>query len=68
MSDRIDWRALVRVGLCDLRLHPETFWALTPAEFLVMAGFGNAAPMTRLGLRRLQAQFPDSKEKADPHG
>lgn len=68
MSDRIDWRALMRVGLHDLRLRPDEFWALTPAEFLMMAGVSGVAPMTRSGLAALQARFPDKKERADTGG
>jgi uncharacterized phage protein (TIGR02216 family) len=68
MSDRIDWKALLRLGLRDMRLQPDAFWRLTPAEFLLMAGIGSAAPMTRSGLQALQAQFPDETKRADLYG
>jgi len=68
MSDKIDWRALMRVGLHDLRLRPAEFWALTPLEFLMMAGASGSAPMTRSGLLDLQARFPDKNERAEIGG
>jgi uncharacterized phage protein (TIGR02216 family) len=57
---RIAWPALMRVGLVELRLTPEAFWALTPAELMLMAGVGaGPAPLTRAGLAELAARFPD---------
>lgn len=57
---RIDWAPLVRLGLGQLRLAPDTFWALTPAELLAMAGVeGGAQPMSRARMAELLAQFPD---------
>ncbi|MCT4684014.1 MAG: phage tail assembly chaperone, partial [Roseicyclus sp.] len=35
-----DWPALMRVGLQGLGLAPAVFWALTPAELLMMLGEG----------------------------
>ena len=60
----LDWPGLMRLGLRDLRLLPRDFWALTPAELMVMAGLDlDAAPvMGRAHLMQLAAQFPD-KEK-----
>ncbi len=60
MSAGLDWPALMRAGLYGLRLPPETFWQLTPAELRVMLG-ANAAqgPMLAEGLVALMAAFPD---------
>jgi uncharacterized phage protein (TIGR02216 family) len=55
-----DWRGLMRAGMHDLRLTPDQFWRLTPAELLVMLGIeGGAAPLTRARLAELSAAFPD---------
>ena len=63
MSARMDWPALLRLGLRDLRLHPRDFWALTPAELMLMAGLDTAhAPLTRARLAELAARFPDRPE------
>jgi uncharacterized phage protein (TIGR02216 family) len=57
---RIDWAGLMRLGLVELRLAPEVFWALTPGELLLIAGAGPArAPLTRAGLTALLERFPD---------
>ena len=57
---RIDWAGLMRLGLVELRLAPEAFWALTPGELLLIAGVGPArAPLTRKGLEALLERFPD---------
>jgi len=56
-----DWPALMRAGLLGLRLKPDEFWALTPAELLVMLGLeggGNGA-LNRGRLAELSARFPD---------
>jgi uncharacterized phage protein (TIGR02216 family) len=55
------WRRVQHVGLCLLRLPPETFWSLTPIEFHAMAG-GLSPPPVRLGRSALEAmmrRFPD---------
>lgn len=58
-----DWPALMCAGLTRLRLRPEEFWRLTPIEFLLLAGYGNAtAPTTRETLDRLSRAFPDERE------
>ena len=59
---RFDWPVLMRAGLVGLRLTPEQFWALTPAELGVMLGEGASAPMRRDGLQALMAAFPDDDE------
>jgi uncharacterized phage protein (TIGR02216 family) len=57
---RIDWAGLMRLGLVELRLTPEVFWALTPGELLLIAGVGPApAGLTRKGLEALLERFPD---------
>ena len=55
------WPGLMRLGLQDLRLDPDVFWALTPAELLVIAGLdgGGAPALTRAGLADLQRAYPD---------
>ena len=56
----LDWRALMRAGLCHLRLPPAVFWALTPAELRLMLGQTEAAaPLNRAGLDALLAAYPD---------
>lgn len=55
-----DWPALMRAGMQGLRLTPDQFWRLTPAELRLMLGQGGAqAPMGRAGLDALQAAYPD---------
>lgn len=57
-----DWSALMRAGMQGLRLTPEQFWRLTPAELRLMLGQGGAeTPMNRAGLDALQAAYPDKK-------
>ncbi len=65
MTQRLDFPALLRLGLRDLRLHPRDFWALTPAELMLMAGLDTAhAPLTRARLLDLAARFPDRPKGA----
>ncbi|MFN4057500.1 MAG: rcc01693 family protein [Roseinatronobacter sp.] len=60
MSRPLDFPALMRLGLRELRLHPRDFWALTPAELMLMAGLDAAqAPISRARLNDLAARFPD---------
>jgi len=60
---RIDWPALLRAGLGGLGLTPAAFWALTPAELLVMLGErAGPAPMGRERLEALSRAFPDGGE------
>jgi uncharacterized phage protein (TIGR02216 family) len=57
---KVNWAALMRLGLCDLRLSPERFWALTPAELMLMAGMGGEmVTLSRSGFADLAASFPD---------
>lgn len=60
-----DWPGLMRAGLQGLRLRPEQFWALSPAELMLMLGAGaGAAPLSRARLEELAAAYPDSNERA----
>ncbi|SFT45057.1 rcc01693 family protein [Sedimentitalea nanhaiensis] len=60
-----DWPALMRAGLQGLRLKPEDFWKLTPAELRLLLGQGGAqAPLSRAGLETLLAAYPD-KERGE---
>lgn len=57
---RFDWPGLLRLGLTGLRLSPAQFWALTPAELMLMLGHdGAGAPMGRGRLEELAQAFPD---------
>ena len=57
----LDWPALLRLGLRDLRLRPRDFWAMTPAELMIMAGLEAApGPLTRARLMELAARYPDT--------
>jgi uncharacterized phage protein (TIGR02216 family) len=59
----LDWPGLMRAGLRDLRLHPDQFWALTPAELALMLGLDRARPpMTRARLEELAARYADLPE------
>lgn len=58
---RFDWPGLMRLGLSGLRLTPAQFWALTPAELMVMLGLDGAEmPMGRARLEELAQAFPDA--------
>jgi uncharacterized phage protein (TIGR02216 family) len=63
------WDAAMRFGLGRLRLPPDHFWAMTPAE-LAAAARAHAPPqlpsLDRNGLAALLAQFPDHEENS--HG
>lgn len=63
MSDGLEWPALMRAGLQGLRLTPDVFWDLTPAELQLMLGEpGSAAPLLSKGLDALMAAWPDDIE------
>ena len=55
----IDWPALLRVGLCGLRLRPDEFWRLTPAELRIMLVGPAGAPLSRVRLEELVRAYPD---------
>ena len=60
---RFDWPALMRAGLYGLKLTPEQFWRLTPAELRLMLGQdGASAPLNRAGLDALLEAYPDHKK------
>lgn len=62
----MDWPALMRAGLQGLKLHPEAFWALTPAELELMLGTpGASQPLMRDGLEALMAAYPDKTKDVD---
>jgi uncharacterized phage protein (TIGR02216 family) len=58
---KFDWAGLMRLGLRGLGLKPAEFWALTPAELMVMLGKdgGGGAPLGRARLEELARAFPD---------
>ena len=57
---KVNWAALMRLGLVVLRLRPDQFWALTPAELMLMAGVdGGVSSLSRAGLTNLAVSFPD---------
>lgn len=59
----LDWPALLRIALSQLRLRPDEFWSLTPIEFLTIAGQLGATPATtRDTLERLSRAFPDERK------
>ena len=61
---KVNWAVLMRLGLVELRLSPDRFWALTPAELMLMAGVGfDAASLSRGGFADLAASFPDEIEE-----
>lgn len=65
MTDRpggMDWAGLMRAGLHGLRLHPDQFWALTPAELGLMLGLApqSAPRMSRDRLADLARRYPDA--------
>ncbi|XDA96554.1 rcc01693 family protein [Sulfitobacter sp. LCG007] len=60
------WGPLLRLGLRRLRLKPEEFWALTPAELQIMLGDpGAGGPMLSAGLEAMMAAYPDEQEGND---
>lgn len=57
---KVCWAKLMRLGMVELRLTPEAFWALTPAELMLMSGaFAGAETLSRGGFAELSALFPD---------
>ncbi|MEM8979394.1 MAG: phage tail assembly chaperone [Pseudomonadota bacterium] len=60
----MDWKSMSILGLRVHRLSPEVFWSLSPAEFGLILGHENgAAVLSKQGLDRLEAQFPDEKDE-----
>lgn len=64
MADPINWPALMRHGLGTLRLSPDDFWNMTPAELrMALEGAGvvtGDAPMDRDWLTSLMNDYPDA--------
>ncbi|WP_142591667.1 rcc01693 family protein [Pseudorhizobium endolithicum] len=60
-AEPFPWETVMHVGLCLLRLPPEVFWRLTPAEFSAMAGGmrPRSPEIRRDGLEALMRRFPD---------
>lgn len=57
----------MRAGMQGLRLTPDAFWALTPAELQVMLGDpGQSAPLLSDGLEALMAAWPDAQAGETP--
>ncbi|MGX9350670.1 rcc01693 family protein [Shimia sp. W99] len=55
-----DWPRLMRAAFEGLRMPPEQFWALTPAELTLLLGQGGGlVPMNRSGLDKLLSAYPD---------
>ena len=58
-----NWPVLMRAGMTGLRLSPDQFWRLTPAELQLMLGQGAGMPaMNRAGLDALLAAYPDTTQ------
>ncbi len=59
-----DWPALMRMGMHGLGLKPWEFWALTPAELMILTGREVLEmPFDRARLAELAAAFPDVKRE-----
>lgn len=74
MSGGLDWPGLMAAGLGQLRLAPDAFWSMSPAEFRsALAGAGLAAPaglvMGRSRLAALMRAHPDraTDDRGDRH-
>jgi len=62
----LDWPALMKAGMCSLRLTPDQFWRLTPAELALMLGLADApVPLRRASFEALLAKYPDPKGTND---
>ena len=56
-------------GLRGLGLKPDEFWALTPAELMLMLGVGaEGGALTRDRLDQLIAAFPDDEKGTEDGG
>ena len=69
-QETLAWDELMRLGLGQLRLAPDAFWAMTPVEFQralegagVLASGSGVRWMERGVLEGLMAQFPDTGSK-----
>lgn len=59
----LDWPSLMRAGMIGLRLPPDQFWALTPAELRLLLGYDQSQPLQRQGLDALMAAYPDAAKE-----
>ena len=60
---RFEWPLLLEAGVRGAGLKPGEFWALTPAELLLILGQGGGGrQMAREALAALEAAFPDNLE------
>ena len=53
--DAVDWPLLLRLALGGLRLSPESFWTMTPAEFRAAVEGAQGAPLDDPARARLRA-------------
>jgi uncharacterized phage protein (TIGR02216 family) len=61
-----DWPGLMRAGFQGLGLRPVEFWALTPAELMIMLGVSGAdRPLGRDRLEELAQAYPDRMKGSD---
>jgi uncharacterized phage protein (TIGR02216 family) len=60
-----DWPGLMRLGFRGLGLSPAEFWALTPAELMLMLGKAGGAPLGRRQLEALARAFPDETSEQE---
>jgi len=58
----MNWPTLMSLGLGHLRLSPDTFWSMTPAELRAALTPYSGDPMTRSALDRLTLQHPDTDD------
>jgi uncharacterized phage protein (TIGR02216 family) len=62
-ENSFQWGKLMRAGIRGLGLCPAEFWALTPAELMLMLGQSGAdAPLLSDGLAALMAAYPDAEK------
>lgn len=64
---KFNWVELMRLGMAHLHLNPCQFWALTPAELVLMSGADAkaVAVLSRSGLDKLMAQYPDENLRSE---
>ncbi len=59
----VAWPKLMQLGMVQLRLPPDVFWRLTPAELMLMAGIDvDANTMSRSAFLDLAASYPDENK------
>lgn len=70
VEGRFNWPDLMKIGLHQLGLRPDEFWALTPVELLLMVGAVKPAQqmLTRQGLDALCALYPDTQNRRSAGG